>query len=455
MVTAQASLGSITVGTRGMLFTIDGGYVAERTIDIGTDTRDVTIEQLVTDYEPSYIWAIGVDAGELLVRRREYDIQTSGVAFEPMFSLGPALDGAIEFDGEWHLAPQDGNALYRLSTFPNPYCFIIDNDHNLYVQRGSLTDTKKLLDVEVEKVSVCRGFKSMYFPEQDQGLIVLYIKNGQAWYTQYAYDEYTRTYMWFTPILITQVSGTIVDVHVHRLNDYRVGFLLTTTTVNYWLISARTYVGQSYKPEIAYVAPQTFSTVAIFQPPTLPETLNYTGTLSEDRKTITITFDKTIRFVGDYIDSYFTIPQALQFILKSIEVTDNTIVFTLEEPVYTAYSITMSPYSAWQYETQGQWTAFADRYILTYDPYTHLYNTYNEPAAQFHITQFDTSVVQRGIGAISHDDDDTASFEMTPTTVVQQLAIVERTNTDKEYVSFNVGTPTVTVQQILTGETPI
>ena len=87
IVTAQVSSGTLAINTRGILFTIDGGYLAERMLDVGVDMRDISIRQLSQDYGPDEIWIVGIEAGEAIVRKRKYDPKAT-ISFTPCFSVG-------------------------------------------------------------------------------------------------------------------------------------------------------------------------------------------------------------------------------------------------------------------------------------------------------------------------------------------------------------------------------
>ncbi|MEG1637825.1 MAG: hypothetical protein RR324_09970, partial [Cellulosilyticaceae bacterium] len=94
IVTMQCTNGSITIYPRGMLFTVDGGYLAQRLIDIGIDMLDLSIYQPKADDGPAEIWAIGIDGGNVLVRSRAYTIETASAEWTPKYAYGEALDAA-------------------------------------------------------------------------------------------------------------------------------------------------------------------------------------------------------------------------------------------------------------------------------------------------------------------------------------------------------------------------
>ena len=115
------------------------------------------------------------------------------------------------------------------------------------VYKGGDVTTRKILDTGVTSMSVVRGYKSEKYKEQDQGVICAYIKDNLPYYVNYAYYEITGDYSWSAPRLL--VNQEAQEIYVQRLNDYRVGFLVSNNENNIWYISDRTYVNQGTLPE--------------------------------------------------------------------------------------------------------------------------------------------------------------------------------------------------------------
>lgn len=261
IVTAQVSSGTLTIDTRGILFTIDGGYLAERTLDIGVDMRDLSIRQLAHDYGPDEIWIIGIEAGEAFVRRRLYDPKTT-ITFEPLYSLGKAKDAAIEFDGNWVLRPDDD--CYTLETYEEPWVFWINAYDELVAQIGNDETTRVTLDTQVSSMYVCRGYKSAYYPDFDQGLICAYIKEGKAYYTQYLYEAAGNFYRWTQPELVDESLTGVTQISVGRLNDYRVQITVKYSGGIKTYISDRTYVNQAVPKETLFLSDPLYTPFAYY-----------------------------------------------------------------------------------------------------------------------------------------------------------------------------------------------
>lgn len=250
-VTAQVTTGTIDIDTRGILFTIDGGYLAAREITVGMDVCDLAIKQTSINSSPEEIWLIGIDEGEAFIRKRSYSDQNTNVGFKPVSSLGKALDAAIEFDGSWVL--RTGAEKFTIETDDQPWIFWISDEitRTLYAQKGDDETTRFVAAEGVKSVHACKGYSSEMYPEQDQGLVLLYVKtDGSVFYRQYTLNTETKTKIWSNETEIGKGTEWL-EANVHRLNDYRLSFELTSASENHWMITERTYVGQSVYPENA------------------------------------------------------------------------------------------------------------------------------------------------------------------------------------------------------------
>lgn len=247
VVTMQTDAGSLTIGTRNMLFTIDGGYLAQRALDVAMDVMDLAIRQISSSNGPDEIWVVGNDAGKTLVRKRDYNEENANVTWTAVASMGYFRAGAIEFNGQWVLRSAAGQ--YTLDTEEIPYLFLVSEEGRLYAYHGTDDDDPYLLDSLVTLVRACRGFSSIDYPEQDQGLVVAYIKeDGTAWYRQFVWDVNLQEYQWQ---YAQQIGTTTWDyINVSRLNDYRLSFQLSNSEQNLWLYTDQTWVGQATPPEV-------------------------------------------------------------------------------------------------------------------------------------------------------------------------------------------------------------
>lgn len=246
-VTAQTTNGSLTIPIRGILYTIDGGYLAERLMNPGMDVSDITIKQLKTDREPSEIWAIGVDSGRVIVKKREYDLSKPNLTWDAVYVVGEGTTGAIEFDGNW--VRRDGATAYTIETDTLPAIAFVDTEGTLWLYQHGMSGEPLLIDTDVTCISMVRGYKSDTFPDQDQGLILCWVRDGNVYYRQYAY--FNGSYEWYPVEQLTETND-ITFVQVHRLNDYRIGIITQGASKNTWYITGRTYVSQAVPTEILH-----------------------------------------------------------------------------------------------------------------------------------------------------------------------------------------------------------
>lgn len=263
VVTMQTNAGHLTIGTRNMLFTIDGGYLAQRVLDVAMDVMDLAIRQISSSDGPDEIWIVGNDAGKTLVRKRDYNEENVNVTWTAVAAMGYFKAGAIEFNGQWVLRAAAGK--YTLNTEEVPYLFLVTEEGQLWAYHGPNDEVPFLLDTSVTMVRACRGFSSIDYPEQDQGLVVAYLKeDGTAWYRQFIWDVNLQDYQWQ---YAEQIGTDIWDyINVSRLNDYRLSFQLSNLAQNLWLYTDRTWVGQATPPEFFSLYSNYIDKSAIYSP---------------------------------------------------------------------------------------------------------------------------------------------------------------------------------------------
>lgn len=319
-ITVQVSAGTLTINTRGLLYTIDGGYLAERLADPGVEVYDMSVRQISAD-DSKELWVIGVDAGQCYVRTRPFDADPM-TSFEAKYQIGEAITAALEFNGLFQLTP--GSSNHTLITEEEPFVFFVAPDGTLYAQYGAEEATRFTMDTGVTMVSACRGYNSVYAPENDQGLIVLYVKDGKATYRTYA-QKADGSFTWQGPFVIDEFDEPVISAYVHRLNDYRVAFTISTLLHNYWYISNRTYVTQASPVEtIAINYGTTYSAVAMLTPPG-----NYSLIAEALKEPIFgVRFNYPITAVGPLEPSFFHVTPDVG--ISKVEIVDNyTLAFTI------------------------------------------------------------------------------------------------------------------------------
>lgn len=251
LVTAQVSEGSASIITRGLMYTIDGGYLAKRLMSISADVRDITLRQLPNTREPDYVYVVAIDDGMARVRRKKLS-SSADAAFEPVFEVGPATNAAVEFNGSWRRLT--GDKLHTLETGEEPFVAWVDTANDLWVQQGTDESTRVRLANGVSDISMCRCFQSIDDIQQDHGLVIAYIKNGVVCYRSWVPSVDGAMYIWSLETALEQMGTTNTHIQVTRLLDYRVCFATTSASGCDIYITDRNWVGQAMDSDfISYI----------------------------------------------------------------------------------------------------------------------------------------------------------------------------------------------------------
>ena len=157
----------------------------------------------------------------------------------------------------------------------------------MYVQTGADESTRIKLADGAKAISAVRGFKSQLYPEQDQGLIVAYIRNGSVFYRSYC-RQLDGSYNWEYERAVPQLGSDNVNIHVHRLNDYRVGFVASGPSGHTWAISDRTYVGAAFPAEQVRVNVEAAGSIAVYTPDESVPDIDFYYIMSDDGLTMTL-----------------------------------------------------------------------------------------------------------------------------------------------------------------------
>lgn len=349
-VTLQCSNGQLSIPVRGLLYTIDGGYLATRLLDAGVDIEDISIKQTISDAKPSEIWAIGFESNRLVLKRREYSL-LQRVNWAAVKDFGGGKCAAIEFHGEW--ANRGNVGRYTIETEAQPFVFIVDLQGTLTAYSGSSFENAYQMDTGVSAVAACLGFCSMYDVNQRQGLIVAYIKNGSVYYRQYLYDSASASFRWFAAEPLYE-EGDASFISIHRLPDYRVGICVTHTSGTKWFITDRTYVSQTVKPELINCSINGTVSLGVFDADRVPDTVVWPGTpnvyeAAVNYNDFTVTYDgQPVLLDGETVESLAktTVVTVNDSVLATdaytISLNDDSVVVTLATAVRPTNKISIN-----------------------------------------------------------------------------------------------------------------
>lgn len=217
--------------------------------DETADYGDVTIRQIAGESEPSMAYSICIDEDdEVIIRKRNFPALYDN-PWEYVWTFpNEAEEVAIEFDGTWKLDPT--NQWYYLETEEYPYIFTVESGA-LYVQKWNDSTTRiQLCDQGVVQISACKGWHNSIDTDDDQGLIIGYMKATGAIYYRALCEQQDGTLAWELEhqvnMLQNQNDGYL---QLFRTNDFRIGFLTSKSGQIKFALTDRTYAGMSVRPE--------------------------------------------------------------------------------------------------------------------------------------------------------------------------------------------------------------
>lgn len=318
---------------------------------------DTSIKRPHSSTKAAEIFAIGKALFNDTTQYGIWKISTANVHQNDLVNVGWELvkrapdkfiDAAIAFDGAWEFT--EDFKYYSLFTEETPWAFYVTNDNILYYWNYR-TNTVQQLDTNVMCCAAERGYSPKDYAElnSDQGIVVVYAtKNQEVKYFTYSVTSGTEFKQWLGPETITTFTNeTIKSVQVHRLNDYRVGILITTDKKSYWYITDRVYSQMAFRPEkfnlvSSKIAP--FIHISMRRDG-INETIQptFTWEISENKDIVTITSNARILIEGGYDISKAISGTANMPPIRDIKVTDYTITVYFERPAEATFTITFNP----------------------------------------------------------------------------------------------------------------
>lgn len=206
---------------------------------------DVAVRQMEGEDNISMAFAICLDNQTANIYERKLPASMEQ-PWNYLWSLGKALDVAIEYQGTWELSAT--REWYYLQTEEYPYVFWVDENKSLYVQHWKDATTRVELDTDVDQISVCKGWNSRFFPDQDQGLLLGYLKAGTVYYRALCCQS-NGTFLWESAQEVAGIQKNSSFLSVFRTNDFRIGFLTEANQNLQCILSKRNYAGMSIRPE--------------------------------------------------------------------------------------------------------------------------------------------------------------------------------------------------------------
>lgn len=215
--------------------------------DIPASYGDVAIRQFAGEKEPSLAYAVCLDNGTATVYERQFPSYLDK-PWNYIWTLGAATEVAIEFNGTWQI--NASKQWYYLQTEETPYLFFVQSG-TLYVQKWQDASSRVPLATGVSEISACRGWQSSDEPLLDQGLLIGYLKGGEVYYRALCLQE-SGELLWETERQVSELGSGNTSLCVFRTNDFRIGFICENGGTFKYVLSSRTYAGQSVRSESVY-----------------------------------------------------------------------------------------------------------------------------------------------------------------------------------------------------------
>lgn len=225
----------------------DADYWTVETIREMSGLGDISIapRRFIPRGRPNRLYGIYVQNGIVKTLIREYpDKLNQGWADQ--FVVGPGSSVAMAFNGYW----EQYRTFWRLITDEKPFISWVDNNNILWSQHWDNTATKFQLASNVVKVRMLRGWKNTIIQQNDQGVIVGYIKsNGKVYYRNYCNQEDYST-VWEFEKELTEFTGVAVNLNMFITADYRMGFVIEDNFGQaHWLVTHRNWGGMASPAE--------------------------------------------------------------------------------------------------------------------------------------------------------------------------------------------------------------
>ena len=237
---------SVTVA-RAKTTVMDTTYFTTETIRSKTGLGDISLagRRQVPYGTPDRIYEIHVDEGIVKTAIREYPDRLKD-GWKDQFTLGPGSSVGLAFDGYWVRYRK----YWRLITAEKPFLFWVDDLNVLWSQLWDEADSKFQLATGVSKVRAIRAWKNASYRDKDQGVLVGFIKqDGTLNYRSYC-QQLDGSYQWENEQQITDFTGVAVSLNMFITNDYRMGFVVETSTGTIeWFVTHRNWAGMASPDE--------------------------------------------------------------------------------------------------------------------------------------------------------------------------------------------------------------
>lgn len=182
---------------------------------------DIAIRRPDFRQQPSELTSVHIDNTDAVISTGVIGIWNT---FNEQFRIKNCLLAAIEYDGTWNMTVDEKYVFY---TIGEPYIVYVNDKMELLIQQGQGTPTR-LTNGHITSVSCVRGWKNIHDVGVDQGFVVAYVKNGNAYYKSYS-EQDNGSKMWSAETQISELGDNLNSIRVTRSNDFRLIFTGTNS----------------------------------------------------------------------------------------------------------------------------------------------------------------------------------------------------------------------------------
>lgn len=232
--------------TRPRMAITDSNYFTTEVIRELPNLEDIAVagRRMNLQEHPDRIFDVHIQDGIVRTAVRDYPDELEkgwrdGIEIEAGKRVG------IAFNGEW----KRYDNRWILITEEHPFIFWTDKSNVLKTQIWQNNDTKIILAGNVIEFACIRAWKSTAIGNDDNGVLVVYIKNdGKVYYRTFAEQE-NGEFIWEHEKEIP-TTFTAKTINLFITNDYRTGIILEDNTGEiHYKITDRNWAGMGVQDE--------------------------------------------------------------------------------------------------------------------------------------------------------------------------------------------------------------
>lgn len=209
---------------------------------------DIAIRRPNSRQRPTELTMVYIENGEAKVAIGSPSVMQY---WDYQYSLGPAIDAAIEYDGRWTIGTDDK---YTMITIGDPWIFRLTPSGSILAQQGQSSSPFVVASGNITAIAAIRGWKNVTGELTDQGIIVAFIKDSKVYYRAYC-EQLDGTKKWEQEFEVTALGSDNKQIALYRTNDYRTLFITSKLDGNIaWAATRRAWAGIALSDELIGVS---------------------------------------------------------------------------------------------------------------------------------------------------------------------------------------------------------